>query len=106
MEGEFSRIEGGMSGWLISDRCILLACYLDSVGPSVLKIVLSFDSYNHLGFDTASSIALLAVSAIAKKDSDGKQIPSAEIVILPVCYPLSCGPPAAHCHSSCFLQQG
>ena len=37
-----------------------------------------------LGFDTASSIALLATSAIAKKDSDGKEIPSSYIVILPV----------------------
>ena len=36
------------------------------------------------GFDTASSIALLAVSAIAKKGSDGKSIPSSEIVVLPV----------------------
>lgn len=37
-----------------------------------------------LGFDTASSIALLSVSAIAKKGSDGKQIPPSHIVILPV----------------------
>ncbi|KAH8104947.1 NicO-domain-containing protein [Phellopilus nigrolimitatus] len=36
-----------------------------------------------LGFDTASSIALLAVSALAKKDSEGKGIPQAQIVILP-----------------------
>ncbi|KAI0087802.1 high-affinity nickel-transport protein-domain-containing protein [Irpex rosettiformis] len=35
------------------------------------------------GFDTASSIALLATSAIAKKDSDGKEIPASYIVILP-----------------------
>ncbi|KIP10218.1 hypothetical protein PHLGIDRAFT_266160 [Phlebiopsis gigantea 11061_1 CR5-6] len=35
------------------------------------------------GFDTASSIALLAVSAIAKKDSNGNQIPAGYIVILP-----------------------
>lgn len=70
------------------------------------KIVLSFDNYNYLGFDTASSIALLAVSAIAKKGSDGKQIPSADIVILPVCYLLSCESPSANCHSSCFSRQG
>lgn len=37
-----------------------------------------------LGFDTASSIALLAVSAIAKKDSDGNQISASNVVILPV----------------------
>ncbi|KAI0789798.1 high-affinity nickel-transport protein-domain-containing protein [Abortiporus biennis] len=35
------------------------------------------------GFDTASSIALLAVSAIAKKGTDGRPIPSGYIVILP-----------------------
>ncbi|KDR82909.1 hypothetical protein GALMADRAFT_238556 [Galerina marginata CBS 339.88] len=35
------------------------------------------------GFDTASSIALLAVSALAKKGSDGSSIPSSHIVILP-----------------------
>ncbi|KAJ7366967.1 NicO-domain-containing protein [Mycena albidolilacea] len=34
------------------------------------------------GFDTASSIALLAVSALAHKKSDGSAIPSGEIVIL------------------------
>lgn len=37
------------------------------------------------GFDTASSIALLAVSAIAKHDANGKGIPTGSIVILPVC---------------------
>ncbi|KAF7365122.1 Nickel/cobalt efflux system [Mycena venus] len=37
-----------------------------------------------LGFDTASSIALLAVSALAHKKSDGSSIPSGEIVILPL----------------------
>ena len=39
-----------------------------------------------IGFDTASSIALLAVSALAKRDADGKGISAASIVILPV-YP-------------------
>ena len=37
------------------------------------------------GFDTASSIALLAVSALAKKTADGKGIAQSDIVILPVC---------------------
>ena len=37
-----------------------------------------------LGFDTASSIAILAISAIAKHSSDGKGIKPAHIVILPV----------------------
>ncbi|KDQ25603.1 hypothetical protein PLEOSDRAFT_1011620, partial [Pleurotus ostreatus PC15] len=39
-----------------------------------------------LGFDTASSIALLAVSAIAKNGADGKPIPHAYIVILPLLF--------------------
>ncbi|KAG7440854.1 NicO-domain-containing protein [Guyanagaster necrorhizus] len=38
------------------------------------------------GFDTASSIALLAVSALAKKGSDGSTIPPAEVVILPLLF--------------------
>jgi nickel/cobalt transporter (NiCoT) family protein len=37
-----------------------------------------------LGFDTASSIALLGLSAIAKRGSDGSVVPSGHIVILPV----------------------
>jgi high-affinity nickel-transport protein len=36
------------------------------------------------GFDTASSIALIAASAIAKKGADSKRIPPADVVILPV----------------------
>jgi len=35
------------------------------------------------GFDTASSIGLLAITAIAKRDADGKHIPSGYVVILP-----------------------
>ncbi|KAH8104710.1 NicO-domain-containing protein [Cristinia sonorae] len=38
------------------------------------------------GFDTASSIALLAVTAIAKKGADGSRIPPADIVILPLLF--------------------
>lgn len=38
------------------------------------------------GFDTASSIALLGISAIAKRDSDGQAIPSSHIVILPLLF--------------------
>ncbi|KAJ7175951.1 NicO-domain-containing protein [Mycena filopes] len=38
------------------------------------------------GFDTASSIALLAVSALAHKKSDGHSIPSGEIVVLPLLF--------------------
>lgn len=37
-----------------------------------------------LGFDTASSIALLAVTAIAQRGADGAGIPHGHIVILPV----------------------
>lgn len=36
-----------------------------------------------VGFDTASSIALLAISALARKRADGSPIPSVYIVILP-----------------------
>ncbi|KAF8158078.1 high-affinity nickel-transport protein-domain-containing protein [Crassisporium funariophilum] len=38
------------------------------------------------GFDTASSIALLAISAIAKKGPNGSSIPNAQIVILPLLF--------------------
>ncbi|KAI0714024.1 high-affinity nickel-transport protein-domain-containing protein [Cerioporus squamosus] len=38
------------------------------------------------GFDTASSIALLAISAIAKRDPDGQQINPADIVVLPLLF--------------------
>ncbi|KAJ7784464.1 NicO-domain-containing protein [Mycena metata] len=37
-------------------------------------------------FDTASSIALLAVSALAHKKSDGSAIPSGQIVVLPLLF--------------------
>jgi high-affinity nickel-transport protein len=36
------------------------------------------------GFDTASSIALLAVTALAKKGPNGTSISNSQIVILPV----------------------
>lgn len=36
------------------------------------------------GFDTASSIALLAVSALAKKGPNGMSIPNSQIIIFPV----------------------
>jgi high-affinity nickel-transport protein len=45
------------------------------------------------GFDTASSIGLLAITAIAKRDADGKAIPSGYVVILPVRRPLSTARP-------------
>ncbi|KAK0201807.1 NicO-domain-containing protein [Desarmillaria ectypa] len=38
------------------------------------------------GFDTASSIALLAVSALAKKRSNGTTIPPGDIIILPLLF--------------------
>ncbi|KAF8158908.1 high-affinity nickel-transport protein-domain-containing protein [Mycena galopus ATCC 62051] len=38
------------------------------------------------GFDTASSVALLAVSALAHKRSDGSAIPPGDIVILPLLF--------------------
>ncbi|KAJ7112859.1 NicO-domain-containing protein [Mycena crocata] len=38
------------------------------------------------GFDTASSIALLAISALGRKRSDGSSMPSGYIVILPLLF--------------------
>ncbi|OCB86287.1 NicO-domain-containing protein [Sanghuangporus baumii] len=38
------------------------------------------------GFDTASSIALLAVTALAQRDAEGKGIPRHDIVILPLLF--------------------
>ncbi|TCD62989.1 hypothetical protein EIP91_006148 [Steccherinum ochraceum] len=38
------------------------------------------------GFDTASSIALLAVTAIAKKGTDGSTIKSGDVIILPLLF--------------------
>ena len=51
---------------------------------------LKFFSGLSLGFDTASSIALLAVTALAQRDAEGKAIPREHIVILPVCIFISC----------------
>jgi len=39
-----------------------------------------------LGFDTASSIALLAVSALAKKGSNGTSIPNSQIIMFPLIF--------------------
>ncbi|KAJ3571517.1 hypothetical protein NP233_g3699 [Leucocoprinus birnbaumii] len=39
-----------------------------------------------LGFDTASSIALLTVSVIAKQDSEGHRIPSSHVIVLPLLF--------------------
>lgn len=40
-----------------------------------------------VGFDTASSIALLAISAIAQRGTNGESISHGKIVILPVRLP-------------------
>jgi len=51
-----------------------------------VKKILKFRFYK--GFDTASSIALLAITALAKKGTDANQIGHGDIVILPVnCIP-------------------
>jgi high-affinity nickel-transport protein len=72
-------------GGLIIPRCILLASYLDLVCEINRRAIRQvFISLLHPGFDTASSIALLAISALAKKGADGKSIPPADIVLLPV----------------------
>ncbi|KIK79907.1 hypothetical protein PAXRUDRAFT_833867 [Paxillus rubicundulus Ve08.2h10] len=39
-----------------------------------------------LGFDTASSIALLAISALAKDDASGNRIPPSQAIILPLLF--------------------
>ncbi|KAF9242515.1 NicO-domain-containing protein [Melanogaster broomeanus] len=39
-----------------------------------------------LGFDTASSIALLAISALAKSDASGSRIPPSEVIVLPLLF--------------------
>ncbi|PFH54115.1 hypothetical protein AMATHDRAFT_136484 [Amanita thiersii Skay4041] len=39
-----------------------------------------------LGFDTASSVALIAVSALARKTSNGSSIPSSNVIILPLLF--------------------
>lgn len=62
-------------------RCILWASCLALVSP------LPYEGNSKpitIGFDTASSIALLAVSALAKKGSNGESIPAGDIIILPV----------------------
>ena len=41
-------------------------------------------SLRYPGFDTASSIALLAVTALAKSRSDGPKISQTHIIVLPV----------------------
>ncbi|TFK28056.1 NicO-domain-containing protein [Coprinopsis marcescibilis] len=38
------------------------------------------------GFDTASSIALIAISSIAKRESNGTTVPSSHIIILPLLF--------------------
>lgn len=62
------------------------------------------------GFDTASSIALLAVSALAKRDSEGRaRIANGDIVILPVSsLRTRCHSPRllmVHARSSCLPQE-
>ena len=44
-----------------------------------------------IGFDTASSIALLAISAVAQRGANGESISHGKIVILPVSA-ISAGP--------------
>lgn len=82
MEGKFLGVIPVASD-IVQHRCTLSVFFLDSVCICSQPII-SFFLYKNAGFDTASSIALLAISAIAKKGPDGKSIPSAHIVILPV----------------------
>ncbi|KAI0031074.1 high-affinity nickel-transport protein-domain-containing protein [Vararia minispora EC-137] len=59
------------------------------LGPVVRFVNASWKMYPVgllFGFDTASSIALLAAAAIAKRDANGNPVPSANIVILPLLF--------------------
>jgi high-affinity nickel-transport protein len=47
----------------------------------------SSGAHERVGFDTASSIALLAISAIAQRGTNGESISHGRIVILPVRIP-------------------
>lgn len=88
-------------------RCIQSASSSVSVGSRRSNKIIINDVSFYAGFDTASSIALLAVSALGRRGSDGKPIPAAHIVILPVEY----NPPQIECslnktHASCYSQPG
>lgn len=65
---------------------VLFGLGMSTYQPSEIKLTC------FTGFDTASSVALLAVSALAEKGADGKAIPQGYIVILPVNFilPVTC----------------
>lgn len=65
---------------LIRFRCVVSVTVAVDAGETLTMMVYAWFS----GFDTASSIALLAVTAIAKKGADGSQIHPGDVVILPV----------------------
>lgn len=65
-------------------RCIPSACSLGWVRNDRLRRCRCLYLTAPIGFDTASSIALIAVSAIAHKGTNGVSIPSSNVIILPV----------------------
>lgn len=52
--------------------------------PSSRQVRFDAGADRGLGFDTASSIALLAISAVAQRGANGEQISHGKIVIFPV----------------------
>ena len=68
-------------------RCIPLGYYLDSVilqTTCLMSLPPEFKWMIISGFDTASSIALISVTALAKKGPNGTSISNSQIVIFPV----------------------
>ena len=63
-------------------RCFPSACSLGWVCNDRLRLIMYLTV--PIGFDTAASIALIAVSAIAHKGTNGVSIPSSNVIILPV----------------------
>ncbi|KAI1793273.1 NicO-domain-containing protein [Ganoderma leucocontextum] len=64
------------------------------IGPVVTSVDRPWKMYPvgvlfGFGFDTASSIALLAISAIAKRDPDGGQISPGDVIVLPLLFTYS-----------------
>ncbi|KAG5648357.1 hypothetical protein DXG03_004929 [Asterophora parasitica] len=76
-------MEGALSTWAHGSQAFSLAL----VRPlATLNNTIKLKFNLRIGFDTASSIALLALSAIAKRGADGSAIPSSHVVILPLLF--------------------
>lgn len=75
-----SVVTGG--GQTLEDVPRWRALWLGSVRSSRLSLCIR--STETVGFDTASSIALLAISAISQRGSDGEEVSHGRVVILSV----------------------